>query len=73
MQFLKEGVQTVVVLHTMLLRMVHEGLAMASLWLDDIVLGVNVFSLECVPKASPNVMKNQLNKFGLSIDIISHV
>ena len=60
-------------MHTIFLRMVHEGLTMASPWPDDIVLGVKCIP-ECVLKASldyPMLCKNQLNKSGLSIDIIS--
>ena len=48
---------------------------MASRWPDDIVLGVKCIP-ECVPMASCDCLmlcKNQLNKCGLSIDIISHV
>ena len=37
--------------HTMLLRMLHEGLTMASRWPDDIVLSAKCIP-DCVPKAS---------------------
>ena len=48
---------------------------MASRLPGDIMLAVKCIP-ECVPKASrdyPMLCKNQFNKCGLSVDILSHV